>query len=409
MIRGGIVFFALAVLAAAQGGPLAGGEYFPAQHFQAQAGASSDSDYQKGLRELDARQWDEAIASFAAASEHEKSGVQDGALYWKAYAAYHAGRYEDALDAISDLRSDYPSSRWVKDAQALSLEVRAQMGAPVSPGAEHDDDLKLIALNGLMQSDPDKALPILEKLLAGSDSEKVKERALFVLTQTGSPAARKMLMDLARNSSTPGLQKKAIQFLGMMGGADAQKDLISIYKSTSDTAVKRDVLRSFMQTGARSFLLEAAKTEQNPELRRDAIRQLAMTGAQDELWQLYETSPVEEKKDILQSMFLSGNSTRLEQIARSEKDPSLRAAAIRSLGLMGGRVQASTLVSIYESDSNPQVREAVLNALFLQQDGKDLVALARSEKDPQMKKRIVEKMALVHSKETTDYMMELLK
>ena len=35
--------------------------------------------------------------------------------------------------------------------------------------------------------------------------------------------------------------------------------------------------------------------------------------------------------------------------------------------------------------------------------------LARAEKDPRMKEEIVKKMSLVHSKETTDYMMEILK
>ena len=58
---------------------------------------------------------------------------------------------------------------------------------------------------------------------------------------------------------------------------------------------------------------------------------------------------------------------------------------------------------------NPEVREAVLNSLFLQQNGKALVDLARAEKDPDMKQEIVKKMSLVHSKEVTDYMMEILK
>jgi HEAT repeat protein len=108
-------------------------------------------------------------------------------------------------------------------------------------------------------------------------------------------------------------------------------------------------------------------------------------------------------------MFLGGNSAKLVDIARNEKDPALRAAAIKSLGLMGDNGRSDVLVSIYQSDPNREVREAVLNSLFLQHNGKALVDLARSEKDPEMKKKIVEKMALVHSKETTDYMMEILK
>ncbi|MBV9226870.1 MAG: HEAT repeat domain-containing protein, partial [Acidobacteriaceae bacterium] len=71
--------------------------------------------------------------------------------------------------------------------------------------------------------------------------------------------------------------------------------------------------------------------------------------------------------------------------------------------------RADVLVSIYKSDSNHDVRKAILNALFLQGNGKALVDLARSEKDPEMKAEIVRQMSLVHSKEVTDYMMEILK
>jgi tetratricopeptide (TPR) repeat protein len=377
--------------------------------FQSAQTGPQDPEYQKGLKQLDARDWDEAIASFDAAAAHNAGGA-DASLYWKAYAQNRAGRYDDALTTISKLQQSYSSSRWVKDAQALALEVRAQKGEPVSPAAEPDEDLKLIAVNSLMQANPDQALPVLQKLLAGNSSDKVKERALFVLTQNSSPQARKVLADMARNTANPDLQFKAIRYLGMMGNADARNDLASIYNSSSDVRLKRAILKSFMQSGSRDFLVNAAKTEQNPELRRDAIRQLAMTGGQEQLWQLYQSSnSIEDKKDILQAMFLSGNSSRLAEIARSNEDPGLRVAAIKSMGLMGGNGNGDVLVSIYRSDTKREVREAVLNALFLQQNGKALVDLARSEKDPEMKQEIVKKLSLVHSKEATDYMMEILK
>ncbi len=404
MIRNIIFCIVLAAPLAAQDGPNP-----MALSFQAAQAGREDSDYQNGLKELDARQWEEAIASFEA-SASRKTGNADGSLYWKAYAQNRAGRYEQALTTIANLQRQYASSRWLKDAQALAMEIHGQTGTPVSPGAQPDEDLKLIALNSLMQTSPEQALPILEKLLSGNNSEKVKERALFVLTQNSSPQARKVLADMARNTANPDLQLKAIRYMGMMGNADARKELASIYNSSSDLRLKRAILQSFMQSGSRDFLLNAAKTEQNPELRRDAIRQLAISGGQEQLWQLYQSSnSLDDKKSILQSMFLGGNSDRLVEVARSEKDPNLRIAAIKSLGLMGGNGRGDVLVSIYQSDSNRDVREAVLNALFLQQNGKALVDLARSEKDPQMKQDIVKKMSLVHSKEVTDYMMEILK
>jgi hypothetical protein len=46
--------------------------------------------------------------------------------------------------------------------------------------------------------------------------------------------------------------------------------------------------------------------------------------------------------------------------------------------------------------------------LFVAGDAHDLVSLARSEKDPAARRNIVGKLALMHNKEATDYMMELL-
>ena len=46
------------------------------------------------------------------------------------------------------------------------------------------------ALRAIMQNDPDQAIPIIEKMLSGANSPKVKDRALFVLSQSRSARAR---------------------------------------------------------------------------------------------------------------------------------------------------------------------------------------------------------------------------
>jgi HEAT repeat protein len=372
--------------------------------FQAQQGSHEDADYREGRRALDAGEWEKAAASFAA-SASRKGDMIDAAMYWLAYAQNRAGRREEALTTIAALRKQYPKSRWIKDAQALEVE----MGA-VSPGAESDEDLKVIALNSLMQSDPQQAFPILEKVLKSNNSPELKEKALFVLTQSPLPEARKLLGDIARGSSGPELQERAIRYMGMMGNDDSRRELVSIYESAGDKGVKQAILNSLMISGSRGFLLRVAKGEKDSELRADAIRQLAMAGGQEELWQLFQlTSSMEDKEAILQSMFVGGNSSRLVEIALSNADPRLRIAAIKSLGLMGGNGRGDVLVAVYRSDQNREVREAVLKSLFLQQNAKALVGLARAEKDPEMKTEIIRSLSLVHSKETTDYMMEILK
>ena len=185
----------------------------------------------------------------------------------------------------------YPNSRWLDDAKALELEIRQASGEKVNPNTEPDEDLKLMALNGLMNNDPERAIPILEKLLQGNQSPKLKERALFVLAQTDSAQGRQILLQIARNGSNPDLQMKAIHYLGIMGSKENRQVLADLYASSNDASVKRAVLHGFMVSGDREHLLQAAKSEKNPDLRMEAIHQLGISGGQSELWQLYQAEP----------------------------------------------------------------------------------------------------------------------
>ena len=381
----------------------------PAFSFDAQQSGRGDADYQSGLKELDAQQWDQAIASFSISAARGKANA-GAALYWLAYAQDRAGLAQPALRTLAHLRERYPDSRWLKDARALELEIRAQTGSPVSPSSEPDDDLKLVAVNSLMTSNPAMALPVVEKVLLSGDSDRVKDQALFVLSQSSLPEAGKLLGDIAGGKSNPRLQIKAIHVMGMMGNDQARKSLNALYALSSDVRVKRAILQSYMQSGSRDLLLHAARTEFDAPLRREAIRQLALTGATDELWQLYRTDgSVQDKKAILESAYMSGDSNKLVEVARSDSSPELREAAINSLGLMGSNGHTETLISIYTNEKDLKLRESVLNALFLQQNGKALIELARREKDPEMKKAIVSKMALVPSKDVAAYLAEILK
>src|SRR2546426_6281376 len=47
-------------------------------------------------------------------------------------------------------------------------------GQPVRPENETDEDLKVIAINGLQHTDPERAVPLLEKVLQGSGSPKLR-------------------------------------------------------------------------------------------------------------------------------------------------------------------------------------------------------------------------------------------
>jgi hypothetical protein len=271
--------------------------------------------------------------------------------------------------------------------------------------------LKLLALQAVMQQDEARALPIIQQILNGNGSDRLKERALFVLAQSNSPAAQQTLGQIARGQSNPALQIKAIRMYAAIGGRRSVDTLADIYQHSSDAGVKKTILQSYLVTGSPDKLLAAARGEQNPELVKSAIRSLGAMGATSDLETLYHDSKDQQAKlDIINSLVASGpkGAEILKSIATTEQDPELRRRAIRNLGVSGGTSAAPALLAAYQGSSDAESKKAALDGLFISNNAHELVTLARAEKDPELKQAIVSKLSIMHSKEATDYMMEIL-
>ncbi|MEJ1932158.1 HEAT repeat domain-containing protein [Nostoc sp. NIES-2111] len=368
--------------------------------------AADEKAYQQALSHIDSREYREALAKLKAEVEANTNRA-DAALYWSAYAQNKLGDRNAALAALEALQSRYASSRWMSDARALQLEIKQASGQPVSPEAQADEDLKLMAIQGLMNADPERSIPLLEKLLNDpAKSAKLKEKALFVLTQTGSPKAMELTASIAKGNTNPELRKSAIRNLGI-GGKKNGALLEDIYKNAPDATVKKDILQSFMIMGDRPRLLALAKSEKDEKLRGSAIHWLGVSGGRDELAQLYasESTPA-LKKDILHGLMLAGARDQLFQLAKGEKDESLRGSAIHWLGVSGGKDQ---LAQLYATESSPKVKKDILHGLFVGGGARQIIEVARAEKDPELKREAVKRLSLMNSKEASDFMLELLK
>jgi hypothetical protein len=368
--------------------------------------AADEKTYQQALSHIDAREYREALAKLKAEIEAMSSRA-DAALYWSAYAQNKLGDRAAALRELAQLEAKFASSRWMNDARALQLEIKQASGQKVSPEAQADEDLKLMAIQGLMNADPERSIPLLEKLINdASKSQKLKEKALFVLTQTGNAKAMELTANIAKGNANPELRKTAIRNLGIGGKKNAAL-LEDVYNSTNDASVKKDILHSYMVMGDRERLFALAKGEKDEALRGSAIHWLGVSGGKDQLAQLYatETSP-KIKKDIQHGLMVSGARDQLFTLAKTEKDETLRGSAIHWLGVSGGRDQ---LVQLYGTESSAKVKRDILHGLFVSGGAKQIIEVARAEKDPELRREAVKRLSLMNSKEATEFMMEILK
>lgn len=372
--------------------------------------SQEDQLYSKATQAINEGRWSDAEPLLDQVSNlHGRRA--DAALYWKAYVRNKEGRPSDAVQVCATLRQTSPQSNWLKECGALEIEIRGKSGNPVQPQAENDEELKLLALSSIMEGGNANALPILEQILEGHNSDRLKERALFLLAQDQSKAGQELLGRIVRGEKNSGLQIKAIRLLAAAQGSNSAATLGSIYGSSSDTSVKRAVLDAYLVINDPERLAQAAQHESDPQLSRHAVSELGAMGAVSSLSEMYKATSSKELKSAILNAYVAAGSKgadALAAIASSEQDPDLRRKAIRNMGPSGGPSTIPALLAIYSKNNDEESRKAVTDALFVANDAHDLVVLARNEKDPETRKSIVGKLAVMHDKEATDYMLELL-
>lgn len=372
-----------------------------------QAEVQEDEIYNRGTAALSDEQWQKALEAFQEVRKLNGRRA-DAALYWKAYAENKMGNRPAATASIAELRKEFPKSTWNKDASALEVEMKQGTGRVARPESEDDDDIKLLAINSLMNSDEERAIPMLQKLLDSNQSAQFKERALFVLSQSDSPKAHQILDSVARGQSQPELQARAIRNLGINGTQQNRTTLAEIYKSSNDSKIKHEVLQSLGVAGDKDNLFALARTEKTPEMQDAVIQALAVAGADSQLRQLYKEAgtDVHAKERILNASIITGDKQLVDDVLKTETNPTLRRQAIRVLGINGG--STAQLVSMYENEKDKETKDAAIEALFVSGDAHSLVALAKKETDPGMRREIIEKLSVMGNREANDYLMELL-
>ena len=236
--------------------------------------------YAQGTAALDTARYEKALQAFAEAAAL-KGSKADSALYWKAFSEYKAQALQAALESLREIRESFPNSRWLEHARALEFEVRHASGEPVSPAATPDEELKLLALNSLLHTDSEQALPMLEKMIRSQQSPRLKKRALFVVSQSRSPRARDILTSVAKSPSDPDLQIEALQYLQVFGGAEDQTLLSGLYATSADKDVKLRVIEMMFAQGDAKSLVDMARKETDSALRKRIVERLSHMKAKE--------------------------------------------------------------------------------------------------------------------------------
>lgn len=277
------------------------------------------------------------------------------------------------------------------------------------PALSEDQELKLMAINSLRNTSSEEAVPLLEKVLKGNEPMPLKDRALSVLANFETSKAREAIIAVARNHADRDLQLRALRYLGRMDSAATRQVMGEIYKSSTDADVKKTIIRSYHAMDDSAQIAAIARGDSDAEMRSYAVRHLGAENARKELREIYGTEQTPEvKTQILRALASAGDQEKLVEIAKTDKDPKLRREAIRQMSAIDSDSMGDAIVALYGAETDTDVRKEALRTLARKEDVKRLVSVARAEKDPTLKRAAVDYLARMNTKEANDFLLELL-
>jgi outer membrane protein assembly factor BamD (BamD/ComL family) len=334
--------------------------------------------------------------------KYPKSGKAGEALYWRSWSLLKLGAerrsrsdLEEALNAVERWQRDYRSSDLAGEAVALLGQIRSEQAKlgdanaaaalsesskglsqqrPCS-GNRADEEMRIAALEGLMQMNASDAMPILEEVLKQRDPCRVelRKKAVWLVSQKRADNAARTLLEVARTDPSVEVQKDAVFWLSQTRAEIAVPLLDSLLFTSPNEELRKSAIFSLSQAAgrnerARQSLRRAAEDEKmSTELRGEAIFWLGNAQIVD-LAYFRALFAKTTNHELREKVLFAVQQTRgaeatawLQDLARNKSvDAETRKNAIFWIGQRSG-VDLDVLSSIYDqAKGDDEIQDQVL-------------------------------------------------
>jgi HEAT repeat protein len=412
----------------------------------------ADSLYRAARAALDRRDFRTAADLFAQVPvRFPRSGYAADSFYWRAFALYRLGgttQLRAALEALGTQRDKFPKAATQGDSRALALRIQGELArqgdqkaalaiqndaasivdqpeppvppvpavgqvpptppTPPSPDGDDDrcsgddDDTKLAALNALMQTDDERARPILRRVLARKDAGSVclRRKAVFLIAQESAAGTEDILLETARTDPDQEVREQAVFWLSQVGTERAVGALDSILRTSKDPALQEKAVFALSQhdspKASQALRTYAERPELPENVREKAIFWIGQSGGKDNetfLRGLYgRLKEVELRNKVLFSLSQAGGPENMRWLLGVAKDNTqpveLRKQALFWAGQ--GDVPIADLANLYSTLNVRELREQVIFVYSQRDDSAAvdrLLEIARRDPDTELRKK----------------------
>ncbi len=376
----------------------------PAPWLQEDPGSRS---YAAAREALNAGRYQEAAETFARLRrDFPRSVYLADSYYYQAFALSRLGSRSELRQARELLRTqieEHREANTLADARELLVRVEsrlaqqgdAQAAATIAQQATDpcgpDQELRVAALNALLNMNPDRARPLLMEVLQNRDacSAELRQQAVFLIAQKLDDEAVDILLDLAHRNPDPDpeVREQAVFWLSQVQSEEALDALESILMEANDPEIQENAL----------FAISQHRSQRSGQILRDYAERGDV--------------PADLRETALFWIGQSpGGAEYLRSIFDRLDDPELKANALHAVAQSGGAESRSWLME--KARDRSEDMEVRTNALFwASQTGaftiQELRDLFNSFTDPEMKEQLIFAASQRNETEAVDFLMEV--
>jgi HEAT repeat protein len=386
------------------------------------------------------------------ATRYPGSARAGDALYWAAFALYKNDNLDRARGLLVTQQQRHPKAATLHDGDALLARIQAALAkqgdadaaawlaararqaggsggrgaaAPTAscPSENEDDDVRIAALNGLLQMDPENAVPILKKVLARRDacSAGLRRKAVFIVSQKQTGETEDVLLDAAQHDPDPEVRQQAVFWLSQVPSERAVGMLDSILRTTDDDELREKAIFALSQQHsprAAAIIRGYAENPRAPAAARE--KAIFWLGQQDSpenatfLRGLYaKLSDADLKEKVIFSLSQMGgaeNGRWLMDIATNESEPiEMRKKALFWAGQTGADL--SQLTALYDRMQNREMKEQLIFVYSQRHEAAALDALikiAKTEQERELRKKALFWLGQSHDPRAAQVLLEII-
>ena len=419
--------------------------------------AAADSLYSSARAALNAGRYRAAAEEFRRVWErYPRSQSAGDAMYWGAFALYRVGgtqNHEAAVRLLTQQAQQYENARTRRDADVLATRIRGELarqgnaeaaesvavlaGPPIAPmgpmgpvpavagaprpspvpggpgrrtqrpqGCEDEDyELRLEALNALLQMDAARALPILDQVLKRRDacSLELRRKAVFLVSQRRGADTEEILLTVARTDPDAEVRAQAVFWLSQVPTEQAVIALDSILMGAGEREVQDKAIYALSQhksERAGQILRRYVERSDAPdELRARAIFWLGQRRSPETLAFLRDLYPRMTSLELKEKIIFSISEMRTDEarswmLALANNRAESVEMRKKALFWAGQRrdVAVADLTRLYDANDDREIKEQLIFVYSQRRESEavdKLMAVAESDPDRELRRKAI--------------------